>query len=124
MPRGFITSSTTSVDETPIWSPKLPPSMRTAPGAPQPVPDCLRHSTNPRPYFPPRTNAAFFTPGTSTMQVAFCSRSCGMERSGVAMISVNNVAASFSRSCVDSASAAPAPRESVISIASVRMLIW
>ena len=86
-----------SVVEPPIWKPTLPPSMRTVPGADQPVPLLLRHDTYPFPYLPPTRNAAVFRLGTMTMQWAFASMSCGMPLSGVAMISENTAAASFSR---------------------------
>src|SRR5271157_2095993 len=38
IPPSFITGRTTSVEETPIWKPTLPPSMRMAAGGPQPGP--------------------------------------------------------------------------------------
>src|SRR6266404_582901 len=66
--------------------------MRMIPGADQPAPPSLRQNRYPLPYFPPMMKAAFFTPGTITMQCAFSSNSCGMARSGVAITSENTVA--------------------------------
>ena len=43
-PRAFITSMIKSVEEPPIWKPTLPPSMRTVPGADQPVPLLFRQA--------------------------------------------------------------------------------
>src|SRR4029079_1728389 len=43
IPRSFIISITTSVDEPPSWNPTLPPSTCTAAGAPQPRPE-FRHT--------------------------------------------------------------------------------
>src|ERR1039457_3864940 len=48
-------------------------------------------------------HAAFFIPGTMTMQFAFSSRSCGTPLSGVAMISLKTFVASDNRSCAESA---------------------
>src|SRR5262245_40221364 len=47
--------------------------------------------------------APFFNPGTTTMQWALSSRSCGMDRSGVDMISWTTAVASSRRGCVLSA---------------------
>src|SRR5437588_4354116 len=53
IPRSFITNIITSLDDTPICSPKLPPSTRIAAGGPQPSPLFARQSAKPRPYLPP-----------------------------------------------------------------------
>src|SRR4051812_30622548 len=79
--------------------------MRTAAGAPQFECVSVRHTANPRPYFPPTTNPTFFTPGTITTQYADFNKSSGMLWSGVAMISLSTVADSDSRSCAVSAHA-------------------
>jgi hypothetical protein len=93
-----MTSITRSVADAPIWNPTLPPSMRTAAGAPQFACVSLRQTANPRPYFPPTTKPTFFTPGTITTQYADFNRSSGMLWSGVAMISLRTVADSANRS--------------------------
>ena len=59
----FITSMKTSISEPPIWKPTLPPSIRIEPGADQPTPPGFRHVTNPLPYLPPTTKAAFLRSG-------------------------------------------------------------
>src|SRR6201996_3229291 len=72
--------------------------MRTAAGAPQPIPSCLRHSAKPRPYSAPTMKAPFFKPGIITTHGAFESRSCGIPLSGVRMISEKTSAESARRS--------------------------
>src|SRR5579863_6761852 len=84
-----------SVSEPPIWKPTLPPSIRTVPGADQPL--LLRQDRYPLPYFAPKKKAAVFKPGTITMQWAFSSNSCGMPLSGADITSEKTSAASFSR---------------------------
>jgi hypothetical protein len=42
-----MTNMIRSVDEAPIWKPTLPPSMRTAPGADQPLAALVRQETYP-----------------------------------------------------------------------------
>src|ERR1017187_2313648 len=106
MPSRFITSITTSVEEPPIWMPKLPPSIRTAPGAPHPVPSWWRHSAKPRPNSAPTTKAAFLSPGTITTHCDLASKSCGIPLSGVLIISEKTVAVAASRSCAVSAAKA------------------
>src|ERR1017187_9670284 len=106
MPSRFITSITTSVEEPPIWMPKLPPSIRTAPGAPHPVPSWWRHSAKPRPNSAPTTKAAFLSPGTMTTHCDLASKSCGIPLSGVLIISEKTVAVAASRSCAVSAAKA------------------
>src|SRR5687768_13425681 len=101
--RSSISSMMTSVSEPPIWNPKLPPSMRSAPGAPQPPP-AVRHTRNPRPYLAPTMNAPCLTPGTTTTQCAFLRRSSGIPLSGAARTSCRTVADSLSRSEAVSAS--------------------
>src|SRR5579859_7816220 len=96
-PRALITNMIKSVEEPPIWKPTLPPSMRTVPGADQPVAFLFRQDKYPFPYLPPNTKAAVFRFGTITMQWACSSSSCGMPLSGVAMTSENTAAASFRR---------------------------
>ena len=103
MLRSSITSMMTSVSDPPIWNPTLPPSMRSAPGAPQP-PSAVRHTRKPRPYLAPTMNAPCLTPGTTTTQCAFLSRSSGMPLSGAARTSFRTVADSPSRSAAVSAS--------------------
>src|ERR1035441_8183139 len=80
--------------------------MRTAPGAPHPWPEAWRHVTKPLPYLAAITKPPFFKPGTRTMQWLLFSKSCGMDLSGVLMISLNSAAASFRRSFVFVSSAA------------------
>src|SRR5580700_4314573 len=106
MPRSFITSRTRSVEEIPICKPTLPPSMRTAAGAPQPWPEVLRQVTKPRPYFAATTKPPFFKPGTRTIHALLFNKSCGIDLSGEPMISPNNSAASSNRSFVLSFSTA------------------
>ena len=77
-PRLFMTSIMTSVSEPPIWKPTLPPSIIAAVGADHPVPEGRRHKMKPLPYWPPTINAAFFIPGTTTIQAELSSSSCGM----------------------------------------------
>src|ERR1700686_2887013 len=60
-----------------------------AAGALQPEPPCRRHTANPRPYFAPKMNPAFFIPGTTTTQCAFSSRSWGIPLSDALIISVS-----------------------------------
>ena len=96
-PRALITSMTRSVDETPIWNPMLPPSMRTVPGADHPRPPALRQDRYPFPYFPPTPHAAVLRPGTMTMQWALARRSSGRPLSGADTTSENTAAASVSR---------------------------
>src|SRR5437660_11484756 len=78
----------------------LPPSIRIAAGGPQPVPPASRQTAKPRPYFPPTPKAAFLRSGTRTMQDAFSRRSCGMERSGVPIISDKRLDEASRRSTV------------------------
>src|SRR5258705_5996599 len=92
----FITSMTTSVPEPPIWKPTLPPSTLSPAGADQPPP-ALRQTMKPRPYLAPITNAAFFTPGTTTTQAALPSKSCGIPLSGEPIISLTTLVAASSR---------------------------
>ena len=74
-PLSFNTSRMTSVSDAPIWRPTLPPSIRTLPGALQPVPVAFRHDTYPRPYCPPNPSAALRTPGMTTTHFAFAKKS-------------------------------------------------
>ena len=74
--------------------------MRIAAGGPHPVPPASRQSAKPRPYFPPTPKAAFFEIGYQNDAGAFSSRSCGIDRSGVPMISEKRLAESSSRSAV------------------------
>ena len=68
MPRSFMMSRMTSLEETPICRPKLPPSIRIAAGGPHPLLEPWRHRPKPFPYFAPKTNAPFLSPGPKTMQ--------------------------------------------------------
>src|SRR5437764_1010110 len=52
---------------------------------------------NPLPYLAPNTNAAFFRSGTMTTHWARSSKSCGMDRSGIAITSLNAAVAASSR---------------------------
>src|SRR5687768_13675748 len=92
-----MTNMIKSVDEPPIWKPTLPPSMRTVPGADQPDRPVFRQDRYPFPYFPPTTNAAVLRSGTIPMPCSVPTRSPGIPLSGVAIISENTTAASFSR---------------------------
>src|SRR5450759_4333453 len=74
--------------------------MRMAAGGPHPVPPAARQRANPRPYFPPIPKAAFLRPGTRTTQFAFSRSTCGIDRSGVLMISEKRLAESSNRSAV------------------------
>src|ERR1022692_4216104 len=60
-----------------------------AAGALQPEPPRRRHTANPRPYFAPKMNPAFFMPGTTTTQCALSSRSWGIPLSEALIISVS-----------------------------------
>src|ERR1017187_7554264 len=117
MPSRFITSITTSVEDPPICRPQLPPSMRTEPGAPHPVPSWWRHSAKPRPNSAPTTKAAFLSPGTITTHCDLASKSCGIPLSGVFIISEKAVAAASSRSCAVSAAKAAIGSNKVAEIA-------
>src|SRR6202035_1067429 len=60
-----------------------------AAGALQPEPPRLRHTANPRPYFAPKMNPAFFIPGTTTTQCALSIRSWGIPLSEALIMSVS-----------------------------------
>src|SRR6185312_14319504 len=87
----------TSVSEPPTWKPKLPPSIRTVPGADQPARLLLLQERYPFPYFPPKTKAPVLRPGTITMQCAFSRRSSGVQPSGAAIASERTSADSCRR---------------------------
>jgi hypothetical protein len=116
-----MTNMIKSVEDPPIWKPTLPPSMRTVPGADHPAPPVLRQDTYPLPYFPPTTNAAVLRSGTITMQCAFSRSPWGIALSGVAMISENTTAASFSRFAGSSSAASSGmiPHAAAIAVASI-----
>src|ERR1700730_9400754 len=90
-----MTSMTTSVEDPPSWSPKLPPSIAMDPGELHPSP-ALRHEANPRPYLPPTPKAPFFKPGTMITHLALSNSSWGMPLSGV-FISSRKVSVAFLR---------------------------
>src|SRR5580704_1725974 len=60
-----------------------------AAGALQPDPPRRRHTANPRPYFAPKMNPAFFMPGTTTTQCALSIRSWGIPLSEALIMSVS-----------------------------------
>ena len=108
----FITSMKMSVPDPPAWKPKLPPSIRMAPGADQPIPFSPRHKMNPLPHFPPNMNAALLTLGAMMTHSALSSSFCGIALSSAPMISPNAVAAESSLWFTVSALSAQAPRTS------------
>src|SRR5277367_6188567 len=93
MPSGFITRKTTSVALAPPCHPTLTPPRENMDGAPHSPLPLLRHTSKPRPYVPPKTQASFTSDGTIPTQTALFSKLRGMPLSGVPMISLTTLVA-------------------------------
>src|SRR5688572_21024475 len=76
----------------------------------------------PRPYLAPTINAPFFSPGTTMRQCALSSRSCGMERSDVPIISRSTRADSSRRSAAVLAQSTLVMPNSIAAILTMRRL--